>query len=254
MASGIEGSGKVLVPRALSPALPRRARLLRGGARHRARGDSRTRRTARSISTASRRALKEKTAAVILAQPNYFGLVEPSQRARRARSRSGRAPHRLRRSGLVRAPRPSGRVRRRYRGRRGAVARPSAELRRAAPRLHGDEDRVRAAHAGAPHQRNDRHRRKARLRDDAPDPRAAHPPREGDLEHLLERGALRPFGRGVSHRARRAGIPGGRRAELREEPRALLAARRGRRGARFPSASISSRSSFSSSRWAPPDS
>ena len=37
-------------------------------------------------------------------------------------------------------------------------------------------------------------RRPARLRAHAPDPRAAHPPREGDLEHLHQRRALRADG------------------------------------------------------------
>ncbi|HEY5133494.1 MAG TPA: aminomethyl-transferring glycine dehydrogenase subunit GcvPA [Candidatus Krumholzibacteriaceae bacterium] len=78
MASGMKGGGAVLVPRALSP-------------RYRAVLDCYA--TARAIELREipytkegtldlervKSALKEKTAAVILAQPNYFGLVEPAQ-------------------------------------------------------------------------------------------------------------------------------------------------------------------------------
>ena len=49
--------------------------------------------------------------------------------------------------------------------------------------------RLRGAPASpaGPHRRRDhRHRRQPRLRAHAADPRAAHPPREGDLQHLLQ--------------------------------------------------------------------
>ena len=61
-------------------------------------------------------------------------------------------------------------------------------------------------------------RRAARLRADAGDARAAHPPREGDVEHLHQPGALRadgddlPFDPGPPRRAR------GRRTERAESP------------------------------------
>jgi glycine dehydrogenase subunit 1 len=78
MASGIKGGGKVLVPRALSP---------------RVRSVLDCYLTARAIELEEipctdqgtldldrvESALAEKTAAVILAQPNYFGLIEPSR-------------------------------------------------------------------------------------------------------------------------------------------------------------------------------
>ncbi len=97
-------------------------------------------------------------------------------------------------------PAPARRLRRRHRGRRGPAARQPARLRRPVVRLL-------RRHAGALHPRMPG-RIAGETRDvdgrrgfvlDTPDPRAAHPPREGDLEHLHEPGA---------ERARRSGLPG----------------------------------------------
>ncbi len=57
--------------------------------------------------------------------------------------------------------------------------------------------------------RDEGRRRQARLRAHAPDPRAAHPPREGDLEHLHRAGAERARRRDLPELAR---APGDRRA------------------------------------------
>ena len=58
-----------------------------------------------------------------------------------------------------------------------------------------------------------RHRgpgRQARLRADAADARAAHPPRQGDLEHLHQRRAVRADGDDLPGHARQAGAGAGR--------------------------------------------
>ena len=82
----------------------------------------------------------------------------------------------------------AGRIRRRHRGRRGAIARQRDEVRRALPGDHGLPRGVRAEDAGPDRRPDDRPPRQAVLGAHAPDPRAAHPPREGDLEHLHQPG------------------------------------------------------------------
>ena len=70
-----------------------------------------------------------------------------------------------------------------------------AHLRRALCRPVRHAPEVRPPDAGPPLRRDGRCRRPARLRADAVDPRAAHPPRQGDLEHLHQ---LRPLLRSPS--------------------------------------------------------
>ena len=63
-----------------------------------------------------------------------------------------------------------------------------------------------------PHRRpDDRPRRRARLRADAADPRAAHPPREGDVEHDDQPDAARPRRPDHARLARSAGAARARR-------------------------------------------
>ena len=86
---------------------------------------------------------------------------------------------------------PPGRVRRGRGRRRGPAARQPPRLRRPLVRLVRRARGVPAADARA-HRRGDRRRgRAARVRAHAADARAAHPPREGDLEHLHLAGAQR---------------------------------------------------------------
>ena len=67
----------------------------------------------------------------------------------------------------------------------------TALLRRPALRLPGRPRRTRPAAAGADRRRDGRPRRPARVRAHAPDARAAHPAREGDLEHHHQPDAAR---------------------------------------------------------------
>ena len=88
-----------------------------------------------------------------------------------------------------------------------------------------------------------RRRRPPRLRAHAADARAAHPPREGDVEHLHRPGAQRADGHGLPELARPPGLRGAR------PPAAAahgLRARRAGRGRRRRAACTSSRSCASS--------
>ena len=116
------------------------------------------------------------------------GLLRPAARpaadrreGARGRRAAGRGVHRGR---LARAGRAAGRDGRRHRRRRGPVDRQCADLRRALCRPVRDAAEIRAADAGPACRRDGRCRGPARLRADALDARAAHPPREGDLQHL----------------------------------------------------------------------
>src|SRR5581483_6564815 len=117
------------------------------------------------------------------------------ERLRRARARSravrdrppGRGPGDPRlRPPLARRARAAGRARSRPRGGGRAGARKPSELRRALPRGDRRPDGGRAASARPDRRRDRRRRRHGRLRPDPPGARAAHPPGEGDLEHLHE--------------------------------------------------------------------
>ena len=83
------------------------------------------------------------------------------------------------------------RVRRRRRRGGGADARQPARLRRPVVRLLRRPGGVPAPHARPHRRRDDRRRRPPRLRAHAADARAAHPPREGDPQHLHRAGAQR---------------------------------------------------------------
>ncbi len=137
-----------------------------------------------------------------------------------------------------------------HRGRQQPAFRRAVRLRRPACRVHGLPRRLQALDAGPPDRRVGRCRRQAGLPPDPADPRAAHPPREGHLQHLHRAGAAggdgldvrrvpRP-GRPDPHRPPHPppGRPPGRRAaqERRGRGRALLrhparAQRRRRRAA-----------------------
>ena len=107
------------------------------------------------------------------------------QADRRRRPRQGRAAgRRLHRGGVARRGAIARRDGRRHRRRRGPVDRQRAQFRRPLRRPVRDPAEARAADAGAARRRDGRRRRAAQLRADAVDPRAAHPPREGDEQHL----------------------------------------------------------------------
>ncbi len=125
-----------------------------------------------------------------------------------ARRAAGRGVHRSRLAG------PSGAARRRrYRGRRAAIVRHLAELRRPLRRHHRHQGKVHPPDARPPGRPDHRFARQSRLLPDAVHPRAAHPPREGHLQHLHQPGAHRPDGHRLHDGLRQAGPARTGRAE-----------------------------------------
>ncbi len=136
-------------------------------------------------------AVTDDTAAVIVQYPNFFGQLEDVEALVDLAHRKGALaivsvdPISL---GLLRRP---GILRRRYRGGRGAESGQSAGVRRPVPRYHGLPRGICPQDAGPDRRPDDRPPRQAVLGPDPSDPRAAHPPREGDVEHLHEPGPAR---------------------------------------------------------------
>ena len=159
------------------------------------------------------RAAAEDAACVIFQQPNFFGCLEPAPDIAAAASEAGALPvAHVDLLSLGRA-RGAGQLRLRARDRRGPVGREPHELRRAALRVHGRQERAHPA-AARPDRRGDaRPRGQARVRAHAPDARAAHPAREGHLEHHDQPDAPGAGGAGLPVLARPAG-PGRHRAGL----------------------------------------
>ena len=138
--------------------------------------------------------------------PATDGRVADYRAAGRAGARGRRPRHRGHRPAGAHAARAARRVGRRHRGRQLAAVRRADGLRRPARGVLRDQGRLQAAHAGTHHRREQGRRRPARAPDGAPDPRAAHPPRQGDEQHLHGAGA--PGGHGEHVR----GVPRARRA------------------------------------------
>ena len=115
------------------------------------------------------------------------------------------------------AARPAGRVRRGHRGRQHSAVRRADGLRRPARRLHQRPRRAEAPAARPPGRRLAGRGRPARLPACPAGARAAHPPREGDKQHLHGAGPARRHRRhvrrvprpGRAHRDRAAGAPEG---------------------------------------------
>ena len=102
--------------------------------------------------------LNDKTPAVIIQSPNFFGDRGGCEASRGDRAPAGRAAgvrvHRSRFAGLAGTA-----ARRRYRGGRTAIVRDSAQLRRSVRRHHRDQGKIHAADAGPPRGRDQGHAR-----------------------------------------------------------------------------------------------
>ena len=161
------------------------------------------RRTASSIPTTLTKAVDDQT--VVRRRAAARTSSAASKRSRRSATR--RARHGALFVVSVRSdqPRPAEaarRLRRRHRRRRRAVAGHPDGVRRAVPRHPGLPRGVRPQDARPARRPDGRPPRQALLGADAADPRAAHPPREGDEQHLHEPGPVRPAGGGLPRRAR----------------------------------------------------
>ena len=144
---------------------------------------------------------------LLLQYPDDHGEVARPAADHREGARRWRARRGGERSDGAHAAGAAGRNGRRRRHRQLAAFRRAARLRRPARGVLRDQGRVRPPGAGADHRRLGRRARAARLPDGAADARAAHPPREGDLEHLHRPGAAgqhRRDVRGVPRPARPA--------------------------------------------------
>ena len=134
-------------------------------------------------------------ACVIFQQPNFFGCLEPAPDLAAAASDAGSLPvaHVDPVSlGVLEAPGAYGCA---LAIGEGQSAGNYQSYGGPALRVHRRALRVHPPHAGADRRGDDRPPRRARLCPDPADPRAAHPPREGDLEHHDEpdaAGARRP--------------------------------------------------------------
>ncbi len=130
------------------------------------------------------------------------GRARPSERRARGRERRPDQPGN--------AP-PTGRLRRRHRGRRRAISRQSPRLRRSVSRHHGLSRGVRPQDAGANRRRNDRPQRQALLGVDLANARAAYPTRKSDVQHLHQSRVVSPSREHLSGRCRPFGLATSRR-------------------------------------------
>ena len=170
-----------------APDLPREPRRSRSSRSRPAPTASRARPPSRRPSTTT-------TFAVAVQSPNVFGLVEDwSVAAEAAHAKGALADRRRQRDVLARAPEAAGRGGDRHRLRRGGLLRRPASF--GGPLVgflacrDGFKRQIPGRLAGRLETPDG-----PRLRADPLDARAAHPAREGDLEHLHEPGALRPRG------------------------------------------------------------
>ena len=137
-------------------------------------------------------AIDDETSCVIVQSPDFFGNPRDLAAHRCCGACARRASDRgLHRSGRSRRAALAGRDGRRHCGRRRAGARQRAQFRRPLSRPVRDARQKRAPDARASRRRDGRRGGAAQLRAHPLDPRAAHPPREGDEQHLHQFGPMR---------------------------------------------------------------
>ena len=128
---------------------------------------------------------------VLLQYPGANGDVRDYRALASQLHARGALVDRRRRPSRAVAARVARRVGRRRRRRLVAALRRADGLRRPARRLPRHARRVQALAAGTPRRRHGRRAGRSRVPPRAADARAAHPPREGDVEHLHGAGAAR---------------------------------------------------------------
>ena len=193
-----------------APAQPRDAAHLRQGVRGRGRGGGPGRRRHRR--RRARRGRRRRDRRRVRPEPQLPRRDRGPRGARRRRQGRRRAGRRVGGPDHPRRPAPARRVRGRRRARRGPAARRTGSTSAALVRVLRGDRGAPAADARPDRGRDDRRRRPPRLRARAADPRAAHPPREGDPQHLHLAGAERAGRRDLPGLARQAGARRARRA------------------------------------------
>ena len=202
MASRLNNKPKILVPRSLHPEYRETIRTyirnlgVSGSRRSASATDGRTRRRPTSPGSSTRTRAPSSSS-----RPNFFGVVEDlkavGELAHGHQALFVVAVAEAASLGVLEAPGELGADIVCGEGQSFGLA-PS--FRRSLPRLHGLPQGA-SPPAARPHRRPDQGRRRpARLRPDPVHPRTAHPPGEGDLEHLHEPGLVRPPGDDVSWR------------------------------------------------------
>ena len=167
--------------RRAASALPRRVRDLRAVRRHRAGRP----RAAPGGGEDLAALIDGDTSCVVVQNPDFYGEVRDySELAEICHDAGALLVVVVTEVAVARRDPPARRDGRRHRRRRGPVDRQRAQFRRALCRAVRDPRQIRAADAGAAGRRDRRCRGPARLGADPVDPRAAHPPREGDQQHL----------------------------------------------------------------------
>ncbi len=151
--------------------------------------------------------------------PRCARAVRPRERARRARRRRLRPP-------LAVPARIARRARRRHRVRQQPALRRPARIRRPARGVLRDARGVQALAARPPRRRLDRPGEETRAATRAPDPRAAHPAREGDEQHLHGTGPPRRHRGELRRLPRPAGTAPHRRRRRRQKRSARRRTRR----------------------------
>ncbi len=224
-------AARVLMPATVNPAWRRAARAITEGQGLRLEPVSYDAATGRIDLAALAAHAGEDITAIVVQQPNFFGQLEDVD----ALTRWARANGAL----VIAAVNPVALALLKPPGDWGdggadiacgdaPALRRAAVFGRSLRRLHGLPHGARAPDAGTHRRPHRRYRGQARLHADPAGARAAHPPREGDLQHLHQPG---PAGHGRDHSpgAPRAAGPRARRARLRR------AHRRAGRGADGPS-------------------
>ena len=171
------------------PAHPRRATRHRAGRRRRLGRDS----TGQDVF------------GVLVQYPGSDGAIRDPRPVIDAVQAAGRPRRRRHRPAGPDAPHPARRAGCRHRPGLGPALRRADGLWRPARRLLRHQGRPQARHARPDHRRLGRRPRPARAAHGAADPRAAHPPRQGDLQHLHRPGAAGGHGRLLRRLARARG-------------------------------------------------
>ena len=146
-------------------------------------------------------AVSAETAAVLVQSPNFFGIIEDIPAiAQIAHAKGALLIVSIAEAVSLGHCAPARRGR--YRRHGGAVVRRGAQLRRPVLRRHRGQGAICAADAGPARGTDRRRGRESRLRAHSGHARAAHSPREGDVEHLHQPGSGRAHGDHLSRRLR----------------------------------------------------